>query len=75
MDNRLRFEAGSDLKPAPIYPHSFQAQAPTLSRKNSAYGRQIISRPMWIVALIPPTVGWTKNTPKHNFFEKTEKNH
>ena len=39
-------------------------------RKNPAYERQSISLPMRIIA---PMGGWTKNTPKPNFFEKRKK--
>ena len=46
------------------------------AKKNPAYGRQSISRPMRIVAPIPQTVtvtvtvGWTKNTQEPIFFLK-----
>ena len=49
-----------------------QEQKHNAMDENHAYGRQSISRPMRIVAPIP-SVGWTKNTQKPEFFEKRKK--
>ena len=44
-----------------------------MKRKNPAYGRQSISRPMWIVAPMPQEGG--PRIPKNPIFLKNGKNH